>query len=173
MSELSPAAQAAVWRAALARTVSLCANAHACRVPHFIAIGTRLWADQSQYTPLIGRTLAGELMKAAEREVDVRVELTERMLCDLAGRHAHLPSELVLVDCTKAAAQLLRDGCRDIDTDISRTSRFMLGIDAGLVPRLVSLGIDRVANRLLADLAERRQRAVHGTWTEDSPAELR
>lgn len=149
MHDYFPSVSTTDWRGALARTGSICATYYARRYADWIAIGSRLWADQSQYSPLAGHTLADELMRCAEREVELRGEFTRRMLGELAERHAHLQTSVVLVDCTKLAAELMRDGCRDLENDVVRTSRFLPGVDSGTVAMAVSKAISRVTDHLL------------------------
>ena len=137
------------WRGALARTGSVCATYYARRYADWIAVGARLWADQSQYLPIPGYTLADELMRCAQREVELRGEFTRRMLGELAERHADLQTSVVLVDCTQLAAELMRDGCRDLESDIARTSRFLPTVDSATVSVAVSYAIGRITDHLL------------------------
>ena len=149
MHDYSRPVETTDWRGALARTGSICATYYARRYADWIAVGSRLWADQSQYLPIPGHTLADELMRCARREVELRGEFTRRMLGELAERHAHLQTSVVLVDCTKLAAELVRDGCRDLENDIVRTSSFLPGVDSGTVALAVSQAISKVTDHLL------------------------
>lgn len=157
MHDYFPSISTTDWRGALARTGSICATYYARRYADWIAIGSRLWADQSQYLPIPGQTLADELMRCAQREVELRGEFTRRMLGELAERHAHLQTSVVLVDCTSLAAELMRDGCRDLEADIGRTSRFLPGVDSGVVAAAVSKAIRRVTDHLLDVTGHRRE----------------
>ena len=151
----SLSAQTAAWQGALMRTGSMCTAYYQQRYPHWIAIGTRLWADQMHYSPLVGHSLADELLRAVNHEIELRGEFTRRMLGELAERHQDLPSSLVLVDCTRLAAELLREGCRDVDNDVVRTSRFVYGVDAGAATAAVSQAIKVVADHLLEVVGRR------------------
>jgi hypothetical protein len=155
MNDISLAAQAAAWQGALMRTASLCATYYARRAPHWIGISSRLWAQRPEESPLPGRSLPEELMTVAGHEVELRGEFTKRMLGELAERHVHLPTAQVLVDCTKLASELLRDGCRDVDNDIVRASRFLHGMDGGVVAVAVKAAISRVTDHLLEVTGQR------------------
>ena len=131
------------------RTASVCATYYARRAPHWIGISSRLWAGNFQDSPTPSLSLAEQLMTAAKREVELRGEFTQRLLGDLASRHLHLPKDHLLVDLTKLTAELVRDGCRDVDNDIVRVSRFLYGMDGGVVAVAVREAISRVTDHLL------------------------
>jgi hypothetical protein len=135
----------------------MCATYYARRYADWIAVSSRLWVDQSQYLPIAGHTLADELMRCARREVELRGEFTIRMLGELAERNAHLQTSVVLVDCTTLAAELMRDGCRDLENDVARTSRFLPGVDSGTVALAVSQAISRITDHLLDVTGHRRE----------------
>jgi hypothetical protein len=149
MNDISLAAQAAAWQGALTRTGSLCATYYARRAPHWIGIGSRLWSEPRSMPEPAGRSLPEDLMRAAQVEIELRGEYTRRMLGELAERHLHLPSNQVLVDCTRLASELIRYGCRDVENDIVRTSQYLYGMDAGVVDRAMKAAIGRVTDKLL------------------------
>ena len=155
MNELTLAPHADAWQGALMRTASVCANYYAERVPHFIAIGNRIWADQMEFSPLIGHGLNDDWMRAARREIELRGEFTRRMLGALAERSGDVSPSRILVDCTTLAAELIRDGCRDVEKDIERTSRIVHALDKGVVAVALSAAISRVTDHLL-DVVEQR-----------------
>jgi hypothetical protein len=133
----------------------MCAAYYARRLPHWIAIGSRLWADQMDKSPLIGHSLAEELMVAARHEIALRGNFTRHMLGELAERHSDLPMSVVLVDCTQLGAELMREGCRDVDKDIERSSRFVHGVDAAASSIAIAQAITRISDHLLEVVAQR------------------
>lgn len=149
MTDPSLAAQTAAWQGAMKRTASVCATYYARRAPHWIAISSRLWATKYDESPIPGQSLPEQLMSAAQREVELRGEFTLRLLGDLASRHLHLPKDQLLVDLTKLTAELIRDGCRDVENDIVRTGRFLYGMDGGVVAVSVRAAISLVTDHLL------------------------
>lgn len=149
MTDQSLAAQTAAWQGAMKRTASVCATYYARRAPHWIGISSRLWAGKYEESPIPGQSLPEQLMAAAKREVELRGEFTLRLLGDLASRHLHLPKDELLVDLTKLTAELIRDGCRDVENDIVRTGRFLYGMDGGVVAVSVRDAISLVTDHLL------------------------
>jgi hypothetical protein len=156
MDELAFDAQSA-WTDALTQTASTCSTYYHMRNPHWIALGARVWAEQLIWSPAPSRSLPEELMRLAKREIEVRGEFTARMFSELAERFSALPSSLVLVDCTRRASELLRDGCRDVEADVVRTARFVPGVDVGAVAATLSLAIRRLTDHLLEVRGEARQ----------------
>jgi hypothetical protein len=148
MDELAFDAQSD-WNGALTQTASTCSTYFHMRNPHWIALGARVWAEQLLWSPAPSRSLPEELMRLAKREVEVRSEFTTRMFRELAERFSELPSSQVLVDCTRCATELLRDGCRDVEADVVRTARFVPGVDVGAVTQTLSLAIQRLTDHLL------------------------
>jgi hypothetical protein len=94
-------------------------------------------------------------MYSARREIELRAEYTRRILGELAERNAKVPASLVLVDCTRLAGELIRDGSRDVVTDIERCSRFLPGVDSGCVVSAMSAALSRITDHLLLVVRQR------------------
>ena len=154
MNDPSLAAQADAWHGALLRTTAACTTYYARRVPHWIAISSRI-CGALECSPLVGHNLAGELLYAARREIDLRAEYTRLALGELAEQNTDVPAPLVLVGCTRLAAELVHASVRDVVADIESASRFLHGVDAGCVTGATSQALRRITDHLLATVAER------------------
>jgi hypothetical protein len=149
MSDPTLAAQSDAWRAELLRSASTCATYYARRVPHWIAIGARIWGTQGDLSPATGHSLPDELMVSARREIELRGEYTRRVLGELAERSIDPPPSAVLADCASLADELMRGGCRDVGNDIEHASRFLHGMDATCASHAISRAISDITDHLL------------------------
>src|SRR4051812_28583437 len=108
----------APWRAGLLRATTTCATFYARRVPNWIAIGNRIWGTQAETGPKTGLSVPDDLMQSARREIELRGEYTRRVIGEFAECSYEAPASLVLTECTAAAVELIRRGCRDVAKDI-------------------------------------------------------
>lgn len=138
------------WQQDLTLTETACWTFYHQRNVHWIGIGTRIWASQLLWTPAPERPLPEELLRSAKHEVALRGEFTTRAFGELAARVHDVAPSVVLVECSRRATELLRDGCRDIEADIVRTARFVPEVDVAAWQQARSDAIRRLTDHLLA-----------------------
>lgn len=144
------------WPAWLAFAEDSCRTYFHQRNSHWIALGARIWAAELVWSESVEESLPRELVRSALIELELRVANTARVLRDLALRDHEVSASEVLVECTRLGTELIRDGCRDLEADIIRTSRFMPGVDVTAFHDAVSRSIRRVVDGLLEAHREAR-----------------
>jgi hypothetical protein len=142
-------ASVAAWQARCADAMRRCqADLHR-RVPHWVAIGARVWVDPALSRARPERARGAQLVAAACREIQAREALVLTAMLDLVDRRGDTAWDRVLSDCTRLAGELLCRGCRDIEADVDRMAMYTTGIDRESLAEEIAAGVDRISAVLL------------------------
>ncbi len=132
MEQQEPALQTSAheWQRRRAAAVRRCTAEIHRRVPHWIAIGARIWVDPHLTLARPERLRGEELVASACREIAARAQVVQRTLLTLLVSRDTLAWAEALADCERLAGELMRLARRDIDADLDRSMLFTAGIDA-------------------------------------------
>jgi hypothetical protein len=148
-TELSETDQLVVWECACERAVFLATGAMHRRMPHWVAIGGRVWADPSLSVTRVGARRVDEIVRVAIREIHVREAYLQKLLLLLIANRRGVPMSRVLADATRLAGQLLSAGCKDVVHDVEGISKFERGVDVEAVVNELSDAVARVSMAIL------------------------
>jgi hypothetical protein len=139
----------AAWQERCGEAVRRCQGDLHRRVPHWVAIGARVWVDPTLSRARPERARGEQLVAAACREIEARENLVLLAMLSLLDQRGDAPWDRVLNDSTRLAGELLRRGCRDIEADVDRMAVYTTGIDRDVLLDEIAAAIDRISEVLL------------------------